>query len=327
MPSLQLPRRTFLKLGAGLSGLAAAIPGAQAAPLPAQPAAAQPNGKPKTPTRFQIACMTLPYSRFPLQRALTGLRAAGYTYVAWGTSHTEQAGGKQIPVLAADATAEQARTLATRCRDLGLEPVMMFSGVYPEANNGLEVLRQRLVQAGAAKIPQVLTFGHTKGGNHKLWVERLKDLAPRARDNGVILVIKQHGGETGTGAACAKITREINHDHIKVNYDSGNVMDYLRLSPAQVLADFRECADDVRSFCIKDHRDFPPPHGDCGPGLGEIDHYRLLHPVAFTGRTIPLCCENISAPHVPRPNKPEDVDALARRAREFLDLVVRGIQA
>ena len=97
--------------------------------------------------------------------------------------------------------------------------------------------------------------------------------------------------------------------------------------PAQVIADLRECADEVRSFCIKDHRDFPPPHADCGPGLGEIDHYRLLHPVAFTGRTMPLCCENISAPRLPRAEKPEDVDALARRAREFLELVIRGIQA
>jgi hypothetical protein len=93
-----------------------------------------------------------------------------------------------------------------------------------------------------------------------------------------------------------------------------------------VLADLRECASEVRSFCIKDHRDFPPPHQDCGPGLGEIDHYRLLHPVAFTGRSMPLCCENISAPRVPRPTKPEGVDDLARRAREFLQLVIEAIQ-
>ncbi len=104
-------------------------------------------------------------------------------------------------------------------------------------------------------------------------------------------------------------------------------MDYLRVSPAEVIKDLTACADQVRSFCIKDHRDFPPPHRDCGPGLGEIDHYRLLYPVAFTGRAMPLCCENISAPRLPAPAKPDGVDALARRAREFLELVVQGIQA
>ena len=201
---------------------------------------------------------------------------------------------------------------------------MMFSGVYPEANNGLEVLRQRVLQAAAAGVPQVLTFGHTQGGNHQLWVERFRQLGPLARDNGVLIVVKQHGGETGTGAACARITREVNDDAVKVNYDAGNVMDYLQIDP---LPDIRACADEVRSFCIKDHRNFPGPHADCGPGLGEIDHYRLLHPVAFTGRTMPLCCENIFAPRVRRPQQLGGVDALARRAREFLELVVKGVQA
>jgi sugar phosphate isomerase/epimerase len=254
-----------------------------------------------------------------------GIRSAGYRYVAWGTTHQED--GKRVPVLAGDASPDKARELAKKCRGLGLEPVMMFSGVYPEAKNGLEVLKSRIRQAGAAGIGQVLTFGHTRGGNRKLWVERFKELAPLARDQGVLVVVKQHGGETGTGKVCADIVREVDQPSIKVNYDAGNVMDYLRLSPDRVLADLRSCAAEVRSFCIKDHRDFPPPHRDCGPGLGEIDHYRLLHPVAFTGLTMPLCCENISAPLLPAPKQPEGVDALARRAREFLELVIRGLQA
>jgi sugar phosphate isomerase/epimerase len=316
-------RRSFLQAGAaGLSTLALANLPAGAAPRPQ--AQANPPGQNK-PTQFQVACMTLPYSRFPLQRALEGIRAAGYRYVAWGTRHVE-AGGKQVPVLAADAPPARARELAARCRDMGLEPVMMFSDIYPEAKNGLEVLRSRILQAAAARVPQVLTFGHTRGGNHKLWVERFRQLGPVARKNGVLLVVKQHGGETGTGAACARITREVNDDGVRVNYDAGNVMDYLRVSPAEVIKDLQACADQVRSFCIKDHRDFPPPHGDCGPGLGEIDHYRLLYPVAFTGRAMPLCCENIFAPRVPRPTRPEGVDALARRAREFLELVIQGVQ-
>jgi hypothetical protein len=51
-----------------------------------------------------------------------------------------------------------------------------------------------------------------------------------------------------------------------------------------------------------------------------------LHQVAFTGREMPLCCENISAPAV-RATRPEEVDALARRAREFLEVVIRGLHA
>jgi sugar phosphate isomerase/epimerase len=240
--------------------------------------------------------------------------------VAWGTTHKED--GKDVPVLAPDAPPEKAKELAKRCRDMGLEPVLMFSGVYPEAKNGLEVLTQRLKQAGAAGVPQVLTFGHTKGGNRELWVARFERLGPIAKDNGVVLVVKQHGGETGTGEACAAIANEVAHPNVRVNYDAGNVLDYLNKDP---LPDIKRCAGAVRSFCIKDHRNWPRSE-DCGPGFGEIDHYKLLHPVANTGLTMPLACENVFAPLVERPDKPEGVDALARRAREFLEVVVAGLR-
>jgi sugar phosphate isomerase/epimerase len=276
---------------------------------------------PGAPTRFQIACLTLPYSQFPLERALSGIKSAGYQNIAWGTTHKES-GGKPVPLMATDAPPSKARDLARQCRDIGLEPVLMFSTVYPEAKDGLEILTRRVEQAGAAGIPQVLTFGHTKGDNRQVWIQRFKQLGPIARDHGVVIVVKQHGGETGTGKVCAEIALEVGHNSIKVCYDAGNVMDYLHIDP---IPDIQVCASEVRSFCIKDHRRFPKDE-DCGPGLGEIDHYKLLHPVAFTGLTMPLCCENIFAPVVPRPTDPAGVDALARRAREFLETVIAGLQ-
>jgi sugar phosphate isomerase/epimerase len=275
------------------------------------------SGDKKTPTQFQIACMTLPYSAYPLDRALTGLKDAGYRFVAWGTTHKE-ADGKSMPLLAGDAPPEKAKELGKRCRDLGLEPVMMF-GPAPEDP---EALKRRVRQAAAAGVGQVLTMGRTKGNDAKVWVRNFKELGPVARDNGVVIVVKQHGGNTGTGAALVEIIREVNDEGIKISYDAGNVMDYHKINP---LPDIRKCADEVLSFCIKDHRLFPKDE-DCGPGFGEIDHYRLLAPVAFTGRVLPLCCENIFAPVLPRPTRPEGIDALAKRAREFLEVVIAGLR-
>jgi sugar phosphate isomerase/epimerase len=154
-----------------------------------------------------------------------------------------------------------------------------------------------------------------------VWIERFKQLGPIARDLGVLLVVKQHGGSTGTGQACAEIVNEVNDAGIRVNYDAGNVMDYLNVDP---IPDIQKCAKVVHSFCMKDHRNWPKDQ-DCGPGFGVIDHYRLLQPVAFTGRKMPLCCENIFAPVIPRPTKPEGIDDLARRVREFLETVVAGV--
>lgn len=315
LSSVDVTRRNFLRVSAAMiSTVAASLPETRAKTAHAKPEARQ-------PTKFQHACMTLPYSAFPLERALTGIKSAGFQYVAWGTKHRES-NGEQVPVMAEDAPPEKSKQLASHCRDLGLEPVMMFSNIYPEHNRGLEVLTHRVKQASAAGIKQVLTFGHTQGGNRKLWIERFTALGPIARDHGVVIVVKQHGGSTGTGAACAEIVREVNDAGILVNYDAGNVMDYLDLDP---IPDIQKCAGEIRSFCIKDHRNWPKDE-DCGPGFGEIDHYRLLHPVAFTGLTMPLAYENIFAPLVPRPATAEGIDVLARRAREFLTTVIEGLQ-
>ena len=302
-------RRLFLQLGtAGCAGLGMAE-------LLAAPQKKSVNsGK---STSFQIACMTLPYAAFPLERALTGLQKAGYQFVAWGNNHRGE-DGKSVPVLAGDAAPDQAKELGKRCRDLGLEPVMMF-GPAPENPEGL---KQRVHQAAAAEVGQVLTMGTTKDNDPKTWVRNFKELGPLARDHGVTIVVKQHGGNTGTGAELVKIIRDVNDEGVKISYDAGNVMDYHKIDP---LPDIRKCADEVRSFCIKDHR-LSPRDEDCGPGFGEIDHYKLLAPVAFTGRVMPLCCENIFAPIIARPTNPEGIDALARRAREFLTVVIAGLQ-
>ena len=105
-----LTRRTFIAASAaGASALALTSASAQER-QPAQP-------ERRDPTRFQISCMTLPYSQFPLERALTGLQKADYRFVAWGTNHKEN-DGKPKPVLADNAAPEQAKELGKRCRNL-----------------------------------------------------------------------------------------------------------------------------------------------------------------------------------------------------------------
>ena len=135
--------------------------------------------------------MTLPYSRYSFERALTGIKSAGFSYVALGTTHFVD--GKNQPIIDPDDRPEKAREVGKKGRAVGLEPLIMFPMIYPEQPRGLEVLTNRLKQASAAGIAQVLTFGHTKDGNKKLWVERLKKLGTIAADQNVTLVVKQHG--------------------------------------------------------------------------------------------------------------------------------------
>jgi sugar phosphate isomerase/epimerase len=268
-------------------------------------------------TEFHIGCMTIVYSPYPFGRALAGIRDAGYRYVGWGTSH------EKVPVIGPDEPPSKAKELGGFCRDLGLEPSMMFSMIYVEAPDSIKAHTRRIEQAAAARIPYIITFGKVQPGAYDVWIRNLKQLGPIARANGVTLTIKQHGGNTATGRDCSKIIADVADEGVKMCYDAGNVLDYQNDDP---LPDIQACWRDVRSFAIKDHRNTPKDQ-DCGPGFGEIDHYKLLLPVARTGRKMPLCCENIFVPVLPRPSSPEGVDALARRAREFLEVVVKGIQS
>ena len=291
------------------------LAGAAAAPLLAQ------GSSTGTPTKIKLACMTHPYYKLPHERALKGIASAGYRYVAWGTTHQNSPGRKE-PVIAADAPAAEGKRLAEHCRSMGLEPVMMFSEIYVAAPESVRVHTRRIEQAAAAGMPFVLTFGAMQAGQHEVWVRNLKELGPIARGAGVTIVIKQHGGETATGADCARIVSEVDDAGIKMCYDAGNVLDYENHDP---IPDIQTCWKEIRAFAIKDHRNTPKDE-DCGPGFGEIDHYKLFTPVMKTGLTMPLAFENIFEPLVPRPADPSGVDTLARRSREYIESVLAGLQ-
>ncbi len=294
MNSEHMNRRVFL---ASASGLAAA-----------QTAA-------RSPTRFQIGCLTLPYGAFSFERALEGIARSGCRYMGLGTRH------QQKPLLEIEASPAEAARLADQARAGGITPLMMFSTVGVEAPNSVPAHQRRIEQAAAARIPYLLTFGSTQPGQYDLWISNLRQLAPQAQKAGITLLIKPHGGNTATGRDCARILADVGSPALKICYDSGNVLDYQNADP---IADIQSCYREVDAFTIKDHRNTPKDE-DCGPGFGEIDHYKLLAPVAFTGRDMPLLCENIFEPLVPRPKTAEEIDALARRAREFLETVTKGI--
>lgn len=274
------------------------------------------------PTQFIHACMTLPYRNYPLERALNGIKNAGYSHVAWGTQHREE-DGNTYPVMPVDAHPDQAAELGRRCRDLGLEPVQMFSTVYPDRDNAVELLTNRIKQAAAAGIEYVLIFGATDGGDPELWTTRFKQLAPIAADYNVTLVMKQHGGKTtGTGRALKKIILEVDHPNVWMSYDAGNVLWYLDVDP---IPDIQTCADLVRAFCLKDCRTWPQKTTS-GPGYGEIDHYQLFAPVAFTGQTITLAYENIYPSYLGQPSTPDEIDQLAMHSKIYMENVIGGLQ-
>jgi sugar phosphate isomerase/epimerase len=288
-------------------------------------AATMAAGQAPSAAQFQIACMTIPFQRFSFERGVKGIAAAGFRYIAWGPNQTDSA-RRRIDTIALEAGVDRSRELLRISRDAGLESVLMFASFYPENPGAVDAYKKRVDQAQAAGIPSLLAFGSPKstGEHREAFVRTLREIADHARQAKVAIAVKQHGGVTATGELTAAVVRDVNHPSVVVFYDAGNTWWY---SDVDANVDFTKCASMTRGFAIKDFRSHAGQRATCGPGYGQTDHYAMLGLVAKNGGTIPLCCENIAEPFVRGQDSPEAVDSLARRAREFLDTVVRGLAA
>ena len=139
----------------------------------------------------------------------------------------------------------------------------------------------------------------------------------------MLIAVKQHGGNTGTGAALAEIVGEVNDDGVKISYDAGNVMDYHKINP---LPDLAKCAGGCAASASRT--------------IGCFRRMRIAVPAwarstttgcwrRWRSRAAPCrsAARTSSLRRCPGPATPEDIDSLARRAREFLEIVIAGVQA
>jgi len=267
---------------------------------------AQPNQPPRQPpTRFQSRLHDVAIFLVLSERSLTGLRGAGYRYVAWGTTHMD--GGKRVPALAVDCRAGAGPRTRHHCRDLGLEPVMMFSGIYPEAKQRPGSAPPAHLASGAAKVPAGAHLRpHARRQPPALGSSASSKLAPSPGTNGVLLVVKQHGGETGTGAACAKITRESQPRPTSKSITTpGNVHGLPRRQDQPLLTDLAALRQRSAQLLHQGYRMFPTVRTrTAAPGWPRSTTYRCLHQVAFTAARSRCAARNLR-PRVPRPTKPD----------------------
>lgn len=279
---------------------------------------------------FQIACQTLPYTEFPIERAIEGIAAAGYQYAVLGTTHE----GK--PALDFDAGEAAAVALKKQFAKSGLDLIMAFALVNPTDPDGPDKYKRRIDQAKAAGIPLLLgtgTWGYAKwpDGKHtpeKLaelsaaYVKAMKPIGDYAASKGVTIVLKPHTGNTETGAACLKLMKEIDCPAVRVCYDAGNVHFYEGVDPHEDVLVIR---DYVKAVCIKDHRgERANPIFPC-PGDGDIDHRRLLKPLRDLSWPVPLAVERFEDGRVKKEMSLDLINSLAEKARLHLEAVVKDV--
>jgi len=270
--------------------------------------------------RFRLGAMTIPYARWPLDRALEGIARAGFRHV--GLSHR----GGDDPLLPDNPTAADFRAVRQRVERHGLIAELMFART-PKGDPA-ESLRRDVDAVAELGIPFLLqipaspapTFSQHRLGEME-WFRRVEEwfrmLVPairRAERRGVTIVLKPHGGIAGTGEDLALIVERLGSPAVRVCYDPGNVVYYEGVRPE---ADLPVVADLVRAVCIKDHRgdravlDFPTP------GDGDVDHAAIFRTLRDSGFAGPCLIERIDGLE-----SPEHADRELARGRAYLEKVV-----
>jgi len=273
--------------------------------------------------RFQLGAMTIPYARYPFDRALEGIARAGLRQV--GISHASADG----PILPDVPTLSDVRAVRRRIESHGLTPALMFA--RRPSGDPAESLRRDVDVVAELEIPFLLhipvspapTFSEKRIGE-MVWFRRVEEwfrmLVPairRAERRGVTIVLKTHGGIAGTGEDLALIVERLGSPSVRVCYDPGNVVYYEGVRPEP---DLSGVADLVRAVCIKDHRggkadlDFPTP------GDGDVDHVAIFRTLAQSGFSGPCLIERIDGLQTP-----EDVDRELARGRAYLERVVAEV--
>ncbi|MFD0960784.1 sugar phosphate isomerase/epimerase family protein [Paenibacillus chungangensis] len=242
---------------------------------------------------IKLACMTWPYTNCSFERALQGIAAAGYRYVAFGLPHE----GKQVPESADEA---EAATIVQLLDRYGLTASMLIGTSWIAPGQPVEHAARLFAFArrvGAEEIISLGTWGYRRFPDEPLdadeqaaaddaFTTQLRLVSAEAERAGVTVTLKPHTGNTATAAILRETLAAIGSPAVKASYDPGNVRYYEGVDPA---ADLASIAEQTVSLIAKDHRgarahaDFPIP------GKGEVDFdaiFRTLHATGFAGQVV-----------------------------------------
>lgn len=265
----------------------------------------------------ELVCYTLPYRSVEFERALQGIRRAGYDAVGFGLPHAD--GGYPT-----EPSLEEADRIGRILEKYELRPQALYGAkTQTDDDNHLRAWIDFAHALGSSMLVWVGVGGYSRFPNellpadeyesrHQTFVEKMRRIGDYAEEKGITVTLKPHTGNTATGPVLAKTLKAIGSPSFQACLDPGNVSFYEGIPGAD---DAETIIDDTVALIMKDHRgaranpDFPVP------GEGDVDFVRilkLLHQRGFDG---PLVVERIDGADGSNLTV-DEVDRRVARARE-----------
>lgn len=262
--------------------------------------------------KWPIGCFNRPWTKWPFDQALKGIKDAGYSIVGL-LSRTQNE-----PFIGAAATPEYLQTLKKRIADNGLTANMgaLRSRHSIPLEESIKEVRTQIDNARLLSLEYVLTFGADNPAELPHYCDVMRDAAQYADDRTIKLVMKPHGGISGASDDILQVMKQVGHRNFSIWYDAGNIIYYTGKDPITELAPI---ARHVTGFCAKDCAE---PKGEVMAqfGTGNVDFPGVFKSLKAAGFSGPVMVEGVKVG-----STPEDTTANARANREFLEKVLASI--
>ncbi len=270
-----------------------------------------------------LACMNRPWANYPFERALDGIRRAGFTSFA-----LLRHGGKML--IGPDTAPGEAAEVASTIRRHGLELVMIpnFLDLAVSDDEAIAATKRQLDHCARLGVRVLLEMGFARPEGYERYFAVMQQAAPYAGELGVTIAIKPHGGLTKSSAEMLAAVGRVGHPAYRICHDPGNLIAY---GDPQWETSLPALVPHVIAMCVKDM--VPAPEGAAEvqrgqsnrsiqlvtPGDGMIDYRPIFKTLADHGFSGPVAVETLAAG-----TTPEAVDESARRAYDYLRSVLPG---
>lgn len=262
---------------------------------------------------WEVGCFNRAFTKWPFDQALMSIKAAGYKTTGLLTRTKEE------PFVAASATQEYLTNLRNRLDASGLVANMaaLNSRHSISLEDSMAEVRKQIDNAHFLSVKYVLSFGTDKAEEFDHYIRVMRDAAAYAQEKKVRLVMKPHGGISGSSSEILRVIKDVDHGNFSIWYDAGNIIYYTGKDPVE---EIDPIAKHISGFCAK----------DCGSakgdvmiqfGAGKVDFKAVFTRLKAGGFNGPVMVEGCQVA-----DTPEATSANAAANRTFLENMFKGIR-
>jgi sugar phosphate isomerase/epimerase len=236
---------------------------------------------------IELGCFTRPWGEAGLSfdEALAGIAAAGYERAGLPSL---RAGGSLLP---AEVTEADLDALESRLASHNLLPHVAFGNpdLSLRRREAVALLRQELQYAHRLGLRYIVLTGTDDEKQYDDWFAAVAGALDTARDLGLTLLLKPHGGLSALAEDLLRALERLrHHPGFGLCYDPGNIYYY---TGQRARDDLPKVAQHVRAMCIKD--EIGGRHGQVmiTPGTGLVDFRAICAILAKAGFSGPCWVE------------------------------------